>query len=78
MEASCVSVAYPSIAVHLFGKSAMHTKSIPKLEYSRWIRGIVAMCFNRYRKVFEKRVEAVKRLQSKVDAAFEGAHLRSC
>ena len=77
MDESLASVAFPDMALRIFGRPAMRTDTMPKPEVSRWLRRICALTWNRWRKVYSQRVNALNKLQAKVDEAYEGAFLTS-
>ena len=76
MDESLASVAFPDMALRIFGRPAMRTDTMPKPEVSRWLRRICALSWNRWRKLFGQRLLALNKVQEKVDDAYEGAHKR--
>ena len=72
MDESLASIAFPDMALRIFGRPAMWTDTVPKPEISRWLRRICALSWNRWRKVYGQRVAALNKLQAKVDEAYEG------
>ena len=72
MDESLAAVAFPDMALRILGRPAMCTDTMPKPEVTRWLRRICALAWNRWRKVFSQRVNALNKLQDKVDEAYEG------
>ena len=74
MDESLASVAFPDMAMRIFGRQAMVADTMPKPDISRWLRRICALSWNRWRKVYNQRVGALDKLQAKVNDAYEGAY----
>lgn len=78
MDNSLVALAYPEMAIRLFGKDSMIEDTLPLPEVLRFLRRITALSFNRYRKVLRGRIASVTKLQTKVDQSYAGKFGRMC
>lgn len=69
-----MAIAYPEMAIRMFGKDSLIGDNLPHPEVSRFLRRVTSLSFNRYRKVIRGRIAAVNGLQAKVDASFAGKY----
>ena len=72
MEETLASVTYPDLARHLFGPDAFLAPSIPLFEITRWLSNTIALNFQRWRKMWKRRVKAIDEQQLQGEQLFQG------